>query len=286
MAPRPHSPTPAPVAVNYHLYKPCNYRCRFCFATYRDIDGHLPLTEAKRLLQLLREAGCEKLNFAGGEPTLHPHIGELVAEAKRLGFVTTLITNGARLSRLLDEHAQAIDWVGLSVDSGDEDVQAKLGRGRGGHVARSRALAARVHALGLGLKLNTVVTDLNWQEDMRWLVRELRPARWKVFQVLAIAGQNDGDVEPLLVAREQFQAFVALQRELEAEGLGPVAEDNDAMTDSYAMIDPLGRFYGNHGGRYVYSRPILEAGVTTALGEVDFEVQRLVARGGLYPWRR
>lgn len=277
---------PAPIAVNFHLYKPCNYRCRFCFATYRDIDGHLPLPDAKRLLQLLREAGCEKLNFAGGEPTLHPHIGELVAEAKRLGFVTTLITNGARLGRLLDEHAQEIDWVGLSVDSGNEDVQAQLGRGRGGHVARSRALAERVHALGLGLKLNTVVTALNWHEDMRWLVRELRPARWKVFQVLAIAGQNDGDVEPLLIVRDRFQAFVERHRALEAEGFGPVAEDNDAMTDSYAMIDPLGRFYGNHGGRYVYSRPILETGVTTALAEVDFEVQRLVARGGLYPWRR
>lgn len=30
-----------PVSVNFHLYKPCNYRCRFCFATFRDVDGHL-----------------------------------------------------------------------------------------------------------------------------------------------------------------------------------------------------------------------------------------------------
>lgn len=275
-----------PIAVNFHLYKPCNYRCRFCFATYRDIQGHLLLPEAKRLLQLLREAGCDKLNFAGGEPTLHPQIGELVAEAKRLGLVTTLITNGARLDRLLDQHAADIDWVGLSVDSGDEEVQAQLGRGRGGHVARSRLLAARVRALGLGLKLNTVVTALNWQEDMRPLVRELAPARWKVFQVLPIIGQNDGDVEPLLISREQFQAFVDRHREFDAEGLGPVAEDNDAMTDSYAMIDPLGRFYGNHGGRYVYSRPIVEVGVLEALAEVQFEAQRLIERGGLYRWRR
>ena len=68
--------------------------------------------------------------------------------------------------------------------------------------------------------------------------------------------------------------------------LGPVAEDNEAMTESYAMIDPLGRFYGNHGGRYVFSRPILEVGVAEALAEVKFEVQRLAARGGLYLWRR
>jgi len=281
-----NTPVPGSIAVNFHLYKPCNYRCRFCFATYRDIEGQLPLADAKALLLALREAGADKLNFAGGEPTLHPHIGELVAEAKRLGFVTTLITNGARLDRLLDAHAQDIDWVGISVDSGDEDVQARLGRGRGGHVERSRVHAARIHALGIGLKLNTVVTALNWQEDMHALLRELRPARWKVFQVLAIAGQNDGDVEPLLITREQFRAFVERHSDLAAEGLGPVAEDNDAMTDSYAMIDPLGRFYGNHGGRYVYSRPILAVGVAAALAEVDFEVGRLVARGGLYLWRR
>lgn len=288
MAPRNHLPSPAvvPPAVNFHLYKRCNYRCRFCFATYRDIEGQLSLADAKALLQLLRQAGAQKLNFAGGEPTLHPQIGALVAESKRLGFTTTLITNGARLHRLLDAHAEHIDWVGLSVDSADEAVQTALGRGCGGHVERSRVLAARVHALGLGLKLNSVVTALNWREDMTAFLRELRPARWKVFQVLAIAGQNDGDVEPLLVSREQFEAFVERHRALDAEGLGPIAEDNDAMTDSYAMIDPLGRFYGNHEGRYVYSRPILEIGVAAALAEVDFEVKRLVARGGLYPWRR
>ncbi|MCA9720760.1 MAG: viperin family antiviral radical SAM protein, partial [Myxococcales bacterium] len=266
------------------LYKPCNYRCRFCFATYRDIRGRLSLPEAKLLLQTLRGAGCDKLTFAGGEPTLHPNIGELVAEAKRFGLVVTIITNGARLDNLLDEHAADIDWVGLSVDSGDEDIQADLGRGRGGHVARSRVLAARVRALGLGLKLNTVVTALNWQEDMRALLRDLAPDRWKVFQVLPIAGQNDGDVEPLLISHDQFQAFVDRHRELEAEGLGPIAETNDAMTDSYAMIDPLGRFFGNHKNRYVYSPPILEVGVDEAIRQVGFELERLIARGGLYQW--
>src|SRR5690606_36707286 len=162
--------------------------------------------------------------------------------------------NGARLDRLLDDHAGDIDWIGISVDSADERTQAELGRGRGGHVERSRIHAARIQTLGIRLKLNTVVAALNWHEDMRTFVRELRPTRWKVFQVLAIDGQNDGDVERLLITRDQFQAFVERHAELATEGLAPVPEDNDAMTDSYAMIDPLGRFYGNHRGRYVYSR--------------------------------
>lgn len=273
-----------PIAINFHLYKPCNYRCRFCFATFRDIRGHLGLEDARTLLRLLREAGGEKLSFAGGEPTLHPHIGELVAESRRLGFVTSIISNGARLSRLLDAHAADLDWVGLSVDSADEVVQARLGRGAGGHVARSRRLARQIRERGLRLKLNTVVTALNWQDDMRAFVRELRPERWKVFQVLPIAGQNDGAVEELLVTSAQFRAFIERHVDLAVDGLAPIAEDNDAMTDSYAMIDPLGRFYGNHGGRHTYSAPILEVGVTRALQQTRFSLARLIARGGRYQW--
>ncbi|WP_434419673.1 hypothetical protein [Nannocystis pusilla] len=68
------------------------------------------------------------------------------------------------------------------------------------------------------------------------------------------------------------------------EGFEPVAEDNAAMTDSYAMLDPLGRFYGNHGGRHLYSAPILEVGVQTALRQSRFSPVRLVARGGKYAW--
>ena len=88
-----------PVAINYHLLKSCNARCRFCFATFRDVDGQLSLDQAMRLITLLREAGGEKLTFAGGEPTLHPRLGELVHHAKAVGFVTCLVTNGFRLDR-------------------------------------------------------------------------------------------------------------------------------------------------------------------------------------------
>ena len=153
------SPDTSLVAVNFHLYKPCNYRCRFCFATFRDLRGQLSREHALLLLRLLREAGCEKLNFAGGEPTLHPHIGPLLAESRRLGLVTSIISNGARLRPLLAAHASDLDWVGLSVDSADEVVQAALGRGTGGHVARSLAHADEIRARGLRLKLNTVVTS-------------------------------------------------------------------------------------------------------------------------------
>jgi DNA-directed RNA polymerase specialized sigma24 family protein len=46
MCPGMTSPDTSLVAVNFHLYKPCNYRCRFCFATFRDLRGQLSLEHA------------------------------------------------------------------------------------------------------------------------------------------------------------------------------------------------------------------------------------------------
>lgn len=273
-----------PIAVNFHLFAPCDARCDFCFATFREVKGQLSLGAVMDLLSRLRAAGTEKLTFAGGEPTLHPHLSAIVAHAHALGFVTSIVTNGARLDALLDTVPDALDWVALSVDSAVEPVQRSLGRGRGDHVARIRRLAARCHGLGKRLKVNTVVTALNHEEDLRALILELRPARWKVFQVLRVVGQNDGRVEPLLITRAQFEAFVARHRSLDHAHIEVVAEDNAAMEDSYAMIDPLGRFYGNHAGQHVVSEPILSAGVHTALRQVEFSSAKFAARGGRYAW--
>lgn len=280
----PTSADPRPISVNFHLFKPCNLRCRFCFATFRAVRGRLPFDDARRLLDELALAGTEKVTFVGGEPTLHPEIGPLVSHAHAIGLTTCLVTNGARLDRLLDQQPDTIDWVGLSVDSADESIQAALGRGDGGHVAASLGLADRCRTLGIRLKLNSVITALNHHEDVSTFVRRFAPERWKVFQVLALDGQNDGDVEELLITGAQFAGYVARHAHLAAEGLAPIVEDNDAMTGSYVMVDPVGRFIGNSTGRHVYSEPILQVGVRAALRQVEWSEAKFEARGGSYSW--
>lgn len=284
------TPSSLPPAVNFHLEKQCNLRCSFCYAKFDDdpllrATRHgLPAEDAHRVIEMLRAAGAEKLTFVGGEPTLCPHLPALLRASRELGFVTTLVTNGARLQRLLEEVANCIDWVGLSVDSSNETTQAALGRGRGDHVSKSIEQFRRLHDLGIRVKLNTVVTALNWREDMTDFVLCARPERWKIFQVLPIDGQNTGEVEPLLISTKEFGAFVDRHRGVTAHGITVAAESNEDMTGSYAMIDPLGRFFSNVDGRYVYSPPILEVGVASAFSAVTFDARRFEARGGRYDW--
>jgi radical S-adenosyl methionine domain-containing protein 2 len=279
-----------PPAVNFHLWKPCNLNCTFCYATFDDdaslrvVRGGLTEHEARGVIKAIREAGAEKLTFVGGEPTLCPHLPALLRLARDLGFVNALVTNGARLDHVLHAAPGCVDWVGLSVDSASEATQAALGRGRGDHVARAVEHFQRLHELGIRVKLNTVVTALNWSEDMSDFVLRVQPERWKVFQVLPVEGQNSGRVEPLLITGNQFRDFVDRHRAIEANGLTIAAESNDDMTGSYAMIDPLGRFFSNVGGRHVYSLPILQVGVDCAFKGVQFDAARFAARGGRYDW--
>jgi radical S-adenosyl methionine domain-containing protein 2 len=271
-----------PISVNFHITKTCNYSCQFCFATFKDQNRTTSLNEAKAIIKLLRDAGTEKINFAGGEPTLYPNFGHLIKYAKELKLTTSIISNGAKIPQLLPKYGEFIDWVGLSVDSSNEITQAQLGRGSGDHVKKSEELFQQLHKFGVKVKLNTVVTSLNYKEDMSKFIAKVKPDRWKVFQVLPIKGQNDGYVEKLLISKDKFQLF--LENNSKLEKFKPVVEDNNLMISSYLMIDPTGRFYNNQNGHYIYSSPILEKGVESAINEVEWNSQKFLSRGGEYKW--
>lgn len=276
-----------PRAINFHLLRACNAHCPYCFAGFPETPKRLSTSDAIEVMRRVREGGGEKMNLVGGEPTLHPDIDRIVLAAKELGFTTSIVSNGARLARLLASPAGALlDWVGLSIDSATDEGNALVGRGGQGYTASVIAHARQARANGAAVKLNTVVTQHNVREDMSALVCAVQPERWKVFQVLRVEGQNESTVDDLLVGAREFQDFVARHRRLVGVGIPVIAENNDAMTDSYAMIDPMSRFFGNTGGVHRIGQSNLDAGAIDALVSVGFDNDKLVARGGVYEWDR
>ncbi|GBF97117.1 hypothetical protein Rsub_10128 [Raphidocelis subcapitata] len=341
----------APV-VNWHLEPRCNYKCKFCFATFEDVKSlAAPLPGLDALLGVpaaLAAAGVVKLTFVGGEPMLHPHIFELVAAAKRAGLCTSMVTNGSRLDAAsLLRLRPALDQLAFSVDASDDALHVALGRAVGGrtpgHLAHVRSLWGPARELGFSLKINTVVTKINLADDMSPLIMDLLPDRWKVFQALPVEGQNDGAVDGLLVTDGEFGAYVARHRAALAaaaaaaaasgaprtkpsappaaagagagvEWAGPgaeagrarrasappplVAEGNDEMRGTYAMLDAFCRrgggvgqglwrsFYSNTDGPHAYGPSILDAGAPAAWAAVRdrWSAAGFVQRGGVYDY--
>lgn len=281
-------------SVNYHLWKPCNMRCEFCFATFQDIDtyilprGHLGREGCLYVVESLAEAGFKKINFAGGEPTLCTWLPELIRKAKFLGLTTSIVTNGSRITaEWLDAVEGSLDWIALSIDSVEPGTLLKIGRTtRSGPMSEEDYLGVigLVREHEIRLKINTVVTRRNLEEDLRDFIVKARPERWKLLQVLPVRGQNDPAVGSYLVSSIEFDGFVRLSQSVESHGIEVVPESNDLMTGSYVMVDPAGRFFDNVSGTHSYSRSIIDVGVEKALKDVSVDPGRFLARSGLYDW--
>ena len=177
-------------SVNYHLWKPCNMSCGFCFATFQDIqpdilpEGHLGREDCLSVVESLARAEFQKINFAGGEPTLCRWLPELITQAKELGITTSVVTNGSRITpEWLESVNGSLDWAALSIDSLDRDTLLRMGRTtRSGPMSEQdylRVIGA-LKEFSVRLKINTVVTRHNLDESLADFIIETRPERWKL----------------------------------------------------------------------------------------------------------
>jgi radical S-adenosyl methionine domain-containing protein 2 len=268
-------------SANWHLTTRCNYKCKFCFS--RQLDNEISdIKSAERVLKKLRAWGIEKINFAGGEPMLHPLFFSITRLAKSMNFVVSIGSNGYYLNEdTINELSQFVDWIGLSVDSASEEIETSLGRGYGNHVKHVIELSGIIHKAGIKLKTNTTVTRLNWREDLRPLLKRLKPERWKVFQVLHIVGQNDRYFDQLAITDEEFDHFKSINT-ISIWETTPIFEGNREMINSYFMLSPGGMVMSNREGT---NR------VLTPLDSIDYhnispilDVQKYEERGGIYSW--
>lgn len=283
-------------AVNFHLWEPCNMRCKFCFATFQDVKqsilpkGHLPREKATQVVQQLADFGFQKITFAGGEPTLCPWLLELISCAKEAGMTTMIVTNGSKLNdEFLREYRGILDWIAISIDSLFSETNLITGRAISGNrplqMDYYKTLVDRVKRFDYGLKINTVVNRHNFKENMTDFIRYAEPNRWKLLQVLPILGQNDHKIVDFKISDAEFQKFVDNHRHLQ-DVTRVVPETNAQITGSYAMVDPAGRFFDNTKGTHNYSNPILEVGVLNAIQDVNYDLSKFLSRGGQYDWVR
>ncbi len=286
--------TKAVPSVNFHFWQPCNMACEFCFARFLDVKqdilpkGHLKRDDCIQVVSLLAQASFDKINFAGGEPTLCPWLPELIRTARSGGMTTAVVTNGTKITdEWLDTVQGQLDWITLSIDTVDAAKLRRTGRTTSAGPLTERdylQIINRIKQRGIRLKINTVVTAETWADDFTGFITTAQPERWKILRVLPVTGQNDKDIERHVVDNAQFEAYVRRNKSVSEQGITVVPEGNDLMRGSYVMLDPAGRFFDNVSGQHNYSKPIMEVGVAEALQDVAIDPDRFRQRGGLYDW--
>lgn len=283
------------LVVNYHFLRTCNYSCKFCFHTAK--TSHVvDLDDAKRGLELLKQYGMTRVNFSGGEPFLkYKMLGEMVKFCKEdLGISTSIVSNGSKISeRWFKTYGQHLDVLAISCDSFVPNTLEKIGRGDNKqesglkHIDQLKRVRSWCEEFDVKFKINTVVCTPNKLEDMSAQIGELRPCRWKVFQCLLIDGENSGedairDAKAMAISDEEFDAYIQRNKDsLAAFHLQHlvVPENNDAMRNSYLILDEYMRFLNNTTGKKVPTVSILDD-IQTAFRNSGFDIKTFKDRTG------
>lgn len=267
--------------ASFHIVKPCNMKCKFCYATFDDmrIIKQLPKEEAFVILDKLKKEGLSKITFAGGEPLLYKWIYDVIVYSKQIGLTTSIITNGSLLTDdLLDKFVDKLDWIGISVDSVSAETNLKIGRNSKTNPDYYK-LIKRIKDRGFKLKINTVVNRFNENESLQEFINFANPSRWKIFDTLRVEGQNDNQFEEIKTSDGGFERFVSNHSHSSM-----VVENNEAMTGSYLLIDPQGRLFENSEGKHTYSSPLQSNNIEKCLSEINLNEEMFIKRGGIYEW--
>ena len=120
--PRPNNPLWLLAEVTYK----CPLHCVFCFnpIDYTRYGTELTTDEWLKALREGRELGATQLGFSGGEPLVRDDMEILVAESRKMGYYTNLITSGIGLNekRIAAFKDGGLDHIQLSFQDSTREM--------------------------------------------------------------------------------------------------------------------------------------------------------------------
>lgn len=233
----------------------------------------------KPYLEYLGSIGITKINLAGGEPFLYPYLDEICNLIKSMGFTVSIVSNGSLITEaMIKKLSLSVSWLGLSVDSPDENDEIAIGRTNGmNHLEHIIKVSQWAHKYGMKVKLNITVVRQSWDKDFHELISQVRPERIKAFRALTLRNANDDRLDTWSIGQDQFESFRDRHNDIDQM----VFEDNCDMIGTYLMFDPLGRWMVNNGGvkRSLPFEQLVDNGPDSMIN-----VEGYYSRNGVYRW--
>lgn len=286
------------LVINWHITEACNYKCFYCFAKWKNKNQKELLHSKEKVSKLMHEISLLpdilnakngtiftgiRLNLVGGETFLYKQqVLNIIQEACNYDFELSAITNGSSIDQdLIRVIATQFSTIGFSIDSLNDESNLKMGRSFRGQPVQKEEILKHINKIrsinpNIDIKINSVINQINKHEDLTDFIKEVSPSKWKVFKMLPVITNqhtiNDDEFYNFLKKHDELQHIIS-------------SENNDEMTHSYLMIDPLGRFFQNSSTScgYKYSSEILTVGVSDALKEIFFDVSKFLKRSKLIP---
>jgi len=177
----------------------CPLHCVYCSnpVDYTAYGEELATEEWVRVLREGRQLGATQLGFSGGEPLVRDDLEVLVAEARRLGYYSNLITSGVGLNerRIAAFKEGGLDHIQVSFQDSTREMNDFLSSTRTFDL--KRRIAKLVKQYDYPMVLNVVLHRLNIEH---------------VGQILELAAELEAEYVEL--ANTQYYGWAFLNRDL------------------------------------------------------------------------
>lgn len=215
------------LSMEIEFSRVCNFRCSYCYVPeQRELAGELSRAEIKDILLQARDLGARKIIILGGEPSIYPHLVEMIRFLTEHQLEIEMFTNGTGIdAELAAVLAAAQVRVVLKLNSRDRVIQDQLA-GRAGAFDLIQAAFTNLKQAGypspeLFLALSTIICQQN--------IGEL-PAMWQWLR--------DEGIEPY------FEVITPQEKALTNSWLAVEAQQLKTLFTQLSEIDQ--QKYGRH----------------------------------------
>ena len=184
-----------PYVLSHGITARCNLQCRFC--EYWENPGkEMSTPEIFRMLEDARSFGIGVYNAWTAEPLMREDLPDILRHAKRLGLITSLITNGKLLARRVHELGD-LDYLSVSVDGIDSYKDLR------------------------GIDI----------EDVLGGIRAARTAGHEILMNCVISGKNVHELEDLVNLAEELGVRISFEPMNESSGVAKDVWDELGIRD-------------------------------------------------------
>ncbi len=196
-APVAHRPGP-PLWLLAELTYRCPLHCVFCYnpVDFARQEDELSTDDWLRVLREGRELGAVQLGLSGGEPLLRDDLEIIVAEARRLGYYSNLLTSGVGLTaaRAATLKEAGLDHVQLSFQDSTREMNDFL---------------SHTKTFELKNKVAKLIKDQGWPMVMNVVIHRLNIDH--IDRIIGMA--HEMGAEYLELANTQYYSWAYVNRE-------------------------------------------------------------------------
>ncbi len=228
------------LSMEVEFSRVCNFRCSYCYVEERtECKNELTRNEIKDVIMQAKEMGARKIIILGGEPSIYPHLIEMLHFIGKAGLEIEMFTNGSGIDKkLAGVLAEKKVRVALKMNSRVESIQDTLAGKNGAYLMINNALAALRKAgypsQELFLAISTVICRKNIKElpsMWQWLREENIEPYFEVITPQAHVLDNNW----LLVDPEELKELFAKLSSIDREKFGRLWEPQPPLVGNKCM---------------------------------------------------